>query len=140
MTLNVTRTDGSVKPYTVNSTLFFEKQNTGKWLAFEMTNVDVQQPVGQVRLTFKNGDSVLSSELYPTDATELVPPMISAPEGKVFSGWVREDVDENGTKTLTVVFMPNETGFVPISAGTTLEPMTLYALFEDAPANATEGA
>ena len=140
MTLNVTRTDGSVKPYTVNSTLFFEKQNTGKWLAFEMTNVDVQQPVGEVRLTFKNGDTVLSSELYPTDSTELVTPMISAPEGKVFSGWVREDVDENGTKTLTVVFKPNETGFVNIPAGTALEPMTLYALFEDAPANATEGA
>ena len=97
-----------------------------------MTNVDVQQPVGEVRLTFKNGDTVLSSELYPTDSTELVTPMISAPEGKVFSGWYKEDVDANGVKTLTLVFGPGENGQVTVAEGYTLEPMTLFALFEDA--------
>lgn len=140
MKLNVTRKDGTIKEFTVDSTLFFELQSTGKWLAYEMTNVDVQAPVGQVRLTFMNGDTVLSSDFYNTNITQLTTPVVSVPEGKVFTGWVREDVAEDGTTTLTVVFSPDETGYVPIPSGTTLEPMTLYALFEDAPTAATEGA
>ena len=37
----------------------------------------------------------------------------------------------NGVKELTVVFTPDESGLVTIGTGVTLEPMTLYALFED---------
>ncbi len=139
LSLNVTRTDGSVKEFAIDSTLFFEKQSTGKWLAFEMTNVDVQEPVGEVRITFMDGETELSSKFYNTNASELTTPVIATPEGKVFTGWVREDVDENGNTTLTVVFRPDENGHVSIPSGTTLEPMVLRALFEDAAA-ATEGA
>ena len=73
----------------------------------------------------------------------------TVPEGKVFSGWVRETINEDGSTTLTVMFEPDpETGKVSIPEGTVLEPMVLYALFEDAadvaaetPApDATEGA
>ena len=57
-------------------------------------------------------------------------PVVATPEGKVFSGWVKEEVN-NGVKELTVVFTPDESGLVTIGTGVTLEPMTLYALFED---------
>ena len=144
LTLNVTRTDGTVRPYDYNQTLFFRKQNTGKWLAFGMTNKDVSEPVGEVRLTFMDGDTLLTTGFYDTDATSLVTPLISVPEGKVFSGWVRREVGENGVTSLTVVFTPDEQGNVTIPNGTTLTPMTLYALYEDAPSaednNTTEGA
>ena len=139
LTLNVTRTDGTTKDYDYDQTLFFRKQDTGKWLAYEATNVDVNAPVGKVRLTFMNGDTVLSSDFVKTDATELDTPLVSVPEGKVFIGWYRIDKYENGT-TYTMVFDPDENGHVTIPNGTTLEPMTLYALFETpSGTDATEG-
>ncbi len=137
--LNITRTDGTTKDYDYDQTLFFRKQDTGKWLAYEATNVDVNAPVGKVRLTFMNGDTVLSSEFVKTDATELDTPLVSAPEGKVFIGWYRIDKYDNGT-TYTMAFDPDENGHVTIPNGTTLEPMTLYALFETpSGTDATEG-
>ena len=122
----------------MDSNLFFRKKD-GKWVCYEMTNEDVSQPVGKVRLTFMNGGALLSSEFYDSDCKQLQTPVVSVPEGKVFSGWVREDVDENGSKTLTVVFTPDETGLVTMSNGASLEPMTLYALFEPAPSEGGEG-
>ena len=136
LNLNVTRTNGTVKTYEYSQSLFFKRQDTGKWLCFEMTNVDVSQPVGKVRLTFMLGETLLTSSFVSNDIKEIVTPTITVPEGKVFSGWVRQDISDNGDTTLTVVFQPDETDHVSIPAGTVLEPMTLYALFEDASAAA----
>ena len=139
LNLNVTRKDGTTKDFGYDQTLFFRKQDTGKWLVYDATNADVNAPVGKVRLTFMNGDTVLSSEFVKTDATELDTPLVSAPEGKVFIGWYRIDKYDNGT-TYTMAFDPDENGHVNIPNGTTLEPMTLYALFETpSGADATEG-
>lgn len=139
LNLNVTRKDGTTKDFGYDQTLFFRKQDTGKWLVYDATNADVNAPVGKVRLTFMNGDTVLSSEFVKTDATELDTPLVSAPEGKVFIGWYRIDKYDNGT-TYTMVFDPDENGHVTIPNGTTLEPMTLYALFETpSGTDATEG-
>jgi len=131
MNLDVTRTDNSLKQFPVSTTLFVEKQD-GKWLVTLMTNVDVQQPRGQVRLTFKNGDEILTTGFVANDVDEIQTPMISAPEGKVFVGWALEGVNDEGLKTLTVVFGPTENGVVVLPAGTILEPMTLFAHFENA--------
>lgn len=139
VSLDVTRKDGTVKNHPVETTLFFEKQKKG-WMAIEMTNEDVQEPIGKVRLTFMDGSTVLSSEFYPTDSKTLETPLISVPEGKVFSGWVREEIHEDGSTTLTVVFLPDEMGKVTLPVNSTLEPMVLYALFEDAATTETEGA
>ena len=139
LNLNVTRKDGTTKDFGYDQTLFFRKQDTGKWLVYDATNADVNAPVGKVRRTFMNGDTVLSSEFVKTDATELDTPLVSAPEGKVFIGWYRIDKYDKGT-TYTMVFDPDENGHVAIPNGTTLEPMTLYALFETpSGTDATEG-
>ena len=130
MTLNVTRTDGTIKQYPVDTTLFFKSKGSS-WIAIDMTNEDVTKPVGEVRLTFMNGDEVLTTGFVANDATSLTTPIISAPQGKKFAGWVRESVDEDGTKTLTIMFVPDDSGNVTLPAGSTLEPMTLYALFKD---------
>ena len=132
MSLNVTRTDGTVKEYAFDQALFFNKKDNGSWLCYEMTNKDVSQPRGQVRLTFMDGDEVLTTGFYDTDASNLTAPVLSAPEGKVFAGWVLKGVDENGRNTLTIVFQPDDQGKVVIPEGTTLEPMVLYAYFQDA--------
>jgi len=133
MILEVTRTDGTTKDYEYGASLFFRKADNGDWKVFDRTNVDVSQPVGKVRLTFLHQNTVLTSDFYNTDATEIITPLISPiPEGKVFAGWVRETKNENGDTVLTVMFEPDETGRVAIPEGTTLEPMTLSALFQNA--------
>ena len=135
ISLNVTRKDGTVKPFPIDTTLFFSQHSTGKWLAYDMTNEDVQKPIGQVRLTFNSTDGTqIASDFYDTNATELDTPMITVPEGKVFSGWVRENVSAEGKKVLEVVFTPDETGHVVLTGNSALEPMVLTPLFENASA------
>ena len=130
VTLMITRKeDGSTKESDITQTLFFSKGSSGKWTCFEMTAVDVAQPDTQVLLTFMQDDTVLSSEFYDAGAAGLNCPLVSAPEGKTFSGWMVEEQDEKGATVLRLVFQPDESGYVSLS-GTTLEPMTLYPLFE----------
>lgn len=147
--VSVTRTDGSVRDFPYARSMFFRKNDSGRWLCFQATNVDISQPVGKVRLTFMNGETQLTTSLYSTDSDTIITPIISpVPEGKVFAGWVTIDTDENGQTVYTLVFQPDETGHVAIAEGTSLAPMTLYAYFEDAGADvpaetapqATEGA
>lgn len=142
--LDVTRKDGTVRNYPFSKTLFFQKIS-GSWKVVEWTNVDVSQPVGKVRLTFMEGSTLLTTDLVSNNLKTLVTPVVSAPEGKVFAGWVRETVNEDGSILQTVMFEPDPvTGEVALPEGTVLEPMVLYALYEDAGASAdaetTEGA
>ncbi len=152
--LDVTRKDGTVKTTNVFKTLFF-KNISGKWKVVEWTNEDVSKPVGKVRLTFMDGSTLLTTDLVSNNLKELVTPVVHAKAGQVFSGWVRETIEADGSTTLTVMFEPDPTtGKVAIPEGTTLEPMVLYALFESAedvapqetapvetaPAATTEGA
>ena len=140
LSLNVTRKDGSVKEYAFDQALFFNKKDNGSWLCYEMTNKDVSQPRGKVRLTFMEGDEVLTTGFYDTDASNLTAPVLSAPEGKVFAGWVLKGTDESGRTTLTVMFQPDSEGKVVIPEGATLEPMVLHAYFQDASAVETTPA
>lgn len=129
--LNVKRYNGSVKPYELNSTLFFQKQGD-KWLAIDMTNADVQEIIEHVRLTFMDGTDILSSDLVNANAMQLTLPSVTPPEGKQLSGWVMQEDDGNGKITLTVIFHPTESGKVDLPGGGDLEPMTLHAHYEEA--------
>ena len=130
VTLNQHRASGSVKESNIEQSLFFEKQSSGKWLCYAMTAVDVSKPVEQVRLTFQDGDVTLESNFYDADSTQIICPMVSAPEGKVFSGWMTEEKDESGNPVMNLVFQPDENGNAILPSGTTLQPMTLLPLFE----------
>ena len=137
--LHVTpKANGELKVFKVSQSMFFRKQATGKWLCYEMTNEDITTPVGKVRLTFMDGTTKIDSQMYATDTTKLSPPAVSAPDGKFFSGWYEKEVDENGKVSYNLVFTPDENGYVTLPSGSTLQPMTLYALYETL--NTTEGA
>ena len=141
--MTIKLTDGGTQVKNINATLLFENKG-GSWKVTKMTNADVASTVGKVRLTFMNGDTVLSKDFYDMESTSLETPMISVPAGKVFSGWYKETIQDNGTRVQSLVFIPDENGVVTIPSGTTLEPMTLYPLFEAASAaestEITEGA
>lgn len=129
VTLNLYRASGSVKENRIEQSLFFEKQESGKWLCTGMTAVDVSEETAQVRLTFQNGDRVLSSEFYSTTAAEIACPAVAVPEGKTFAGWMREK-QENGETVMELVLQPDESGNAKVPAGLALEPMILCPLFE----------
>lgn len=116
----------------MNSTMFFTKKN-GTWLVTNSTNIQIQQEMDTVRLVYIQDGVTVAREMVQFDADQLKPPAVTVPEGKVFAGWFRETVAENGDTTLSLVFKPDETtGLVYLAEGTTLEPMVLYARFEDA--------
>ena len=129
ITLMVTRKNGTVKDYELGNTFFLENQN-GQWKVIEMTNVNVQEQTTMVRLIYMNGSQLVSSEMVDASTGKLTPPAVTAPEGKVFSGWFYETVDENGKKTMSLAFKPDVNGNVILSGESSLEPMTLFALFE----------
>ena len=130
--LIVTRTNGTEKVYAFNQSMFFQKNEAGKWLCFESTNVDVSEPVGKVRLTFMQGDTQLTTDFYETDAKFVIAPSLPVPEGQVFSGWVTVSKNENGDTVYNVELPASEDGTVNLPEGYTLRPMVLYALFQDA--------
>ena len=139
VTMNVTLKDGNTRDYELDMALFFRKSN-GAWKCYGMTNEDVTKPVGKVRLTFIDGNgTTLVDDFFETDASTLTTPVLSAPEGKVFSGCYTEKTVD-GHKELTIMFQPDENGKVTIPSGTTLEPMTLRPLFEDAASAASTEA
>ncbi|MGM9589114.1 MAG: hypothetical protein ACI3V0_02945 [Faecousia sp.] len=145
--LTIKLTDGGSQTKPINSTLLFSKAS-GNWKVTKMSNANLSETVGKVRLTFMNGDTKLSSDFYDMNSETLATPLLSVPAGKVFSGWYTETVKDNGTIEQSLVFVPDENGDVTIPSGTTLTPMVLYPLFEDASAvqaaapetAATEGA
>lgn len=128
--LYVTRGNGTVKEYEINSTFFMEKQAKG-WMVVEMTNANVQSGKSQVRLTYIQNGQVLESSMVDAEDTALTPPAVEAPKGKVFAGWFTQSVSQEGKTVMTLAFQPDENGQVALPAGYTLEPMTVYALFEN---------
>ncbi|MBR6595617.1 MAG: hypothetical protein IKK72_03455 [Oscillospiraceae bacterium] len=134
LSMFVTRTDDTVKEYKVDHSFFFEKQG-GAWKCINMINVDIQEQTSVVRLTYKLDDSVIFSNMYAEDAKKVDLPTVTAPEGKVFAGWFRLVTNTDGSKEYKQVFSPEADGIVELPEGTRLEPMTLYAIFENADEN-----
>lgn len=129
LTLKVTRKGGTVKEYNLDNTLFFKKAGQ-QWLVWEMINADPQDTVTQIRLTYVSQDQVIHTETVDASASVLTLPEVTVPEGKTFSGWFTQTVDEQGSTTMELVFEPGENRTVRLPAGTVLEPMTLYALWQ----------
>ncbi len=141
--LTIKLTDGGSQTKPINATLLFSNAG-GRWRVTKMSNANLAETVGKVRLTFMNGDTVLSNDFYDIESETLATPLLSVPAGKVFSGWYTETVKDNGVIERSLMFVPDANGDVTIASGTTLEPMVLYPLFEDAAAAQaaapTEGA
>lgn len=130
LSLNVTRKNGSVKEYGLNVSYLFERQADGSCRAVNMTNVDMTLPVEQVRLVYYCDGELLWDGFVEKAAGQISAPVVQAPEGKQFSGWMKETVDMTGRVERVLVFVPDEAGNVTLPAGYELTPMTLYPLFE----------
>lgn len=130
MDMKVRRGNGTLKPYTVDSTFFFHKTGGG-WRAFEMTNMDVQAEIVHTRLLFMNDQEEVGRLFVSSEDRSFTPPAVTAPQGQRFAGWAVRESSGNSV-TMTVRFQPGEDGSVSLPDGYTLEPTTLYAVFEPA--------
>ena len=129
ITLNVKRSNGTIKEFDIDHTFFAKKNANGVWKVFEMTNVDLQKVITEVRLTFKVNDETVHQDMYNADSATLATPSVTVPEGQQFLGWFREVRDENGDTTLQLMFQPDEKGNVSLPHGYVLEHMELFARF-----------
>ena len=129
ITLNVKRSNGSIKEFDIDHTFFVKTNANGVWKVFKMTNTDLQEVISQVRLTFQNGAQVIHQDMYNANSSTLDTPTVTAPEGQQFLGWFREVRDANGDTTLQLMFKPDENGKVSLPHGYTLEHMVLIARF-----------
>lgn len=129
LTLKVTRKDGSIKEYQLDNTFFLKKAGD-QWKVWEMINSNPQDTVTAVRLSFVVDDQVIHTEMVDAQSSKLMLPQVTVPEGKTFTGWFTQKVDENGITTMELAFEPSEDGTVRLPSDSQLEPMTLYALYQ----------
>ena len=128
--LNITRKDGSVKSLDMNTTYFMTQNAVGNYMVTNITNVELQQVIEQVRLAFDVDGTLMETRFADASAHTVAVPRPVAPEGKVFKGWATQTVGDDGKITRTIVFVPGEGGIAQVPVDLTLEPMTLYAVFE----------
>ena len=128
----IRKADSYNKLYTVDSTYIFEYTG-GKWMVYDLLNVEIQEQIEEVRLTFKDAEgNVLSSEFVNSSTKFLTTPTVEAPEGKVFDGWYVQTIDEECQEHLTKAFVPDASGSVNLSGSTEpLKSMVLVPLFVD---------
>lgn len=123
MNLEVLRGNGTTKVYELNSQLIFKKDANGKYMVYEMVNVEIQQRKTEVLLTFLKDDKVITSKFVDASANSLQLPSV---EG--LTAWVKKGIDEKGNVTLTVVYEAATEVFLPDDEQ--LTPMELHAYFE----------
>lgn len=122
--------DGEQAQLNLDQTFFFRLENSD-WKCYAVTDTDVTAPLSYVRVTFRLNDQVIQSNMYPANAAELPLPTVSAPSGQAFAGWFRRETGADGATAYILVYGPGQTDAVPLSPDSVLEPITLYALFEN---------
>ena len=97
----------------------------------QLVNAQVHGTVTQVRMTWTDANGqVLDSWMVDASSDFLNPPAVAIPEGMVFVGWFQEIVDDQGNRTLKLIFAPTENGSISLPDDYVLEPMVLIARFE----------
>ncbi len=126
ITLTLTRTNNSQKDHPISCTLFFTNTKNG-WMVTEMTNQDVQTLRQQVRIRFMDKDTVLLDQMVDANTKKLTFPALE----NTPTAWATKEIDASGAIIMTPVYTPDASNEIIIPAGTTLEPQTLYALYEE---------
>ncbi|MBQ9929530.1 MAG: hypothetical protein IJO72_01940 [Oscillospiraceae bacterium] len=126
--LDITRKNGTVKSLEMNTTYIFARNAAGTFMVSNITNVDLQQQLAQVRLDFDCDGTIVDSVMVAADTAIITLPQVTAADGKELLGWATREVAANGQVTMNILFVPDANGTAPVPSGT-LEPMTLYAVF-----------
>lgn len=131
MSLYVCRFDGTEKEYPVNTTFLVKKGEDGNYKVFATNNQELQKTTTLVRLRFYTDGQLLESRMVDASVSRLELPQVTAPEGKRFAGWFLSSTSQDGSQTLSLIFLPKDgENSVYISAENGLTAMDLQARFE----------
>ncbi len=129
LTLKIHQSESYTKTHESAITYFFSRMENGEFRVTDITNIPVLQQRTQVRITCIQDGQVLQSTLVAADASSMTLPTVTAPAGKVLQGWAVQTLDEQGKVSLTVRYIPDESGTVRLAGDAPLEPVTLYPVF-----------
>lgn len=131
--LDVTMENGDAHSFDLTWHYLYKQNFTGNFLIIEISEQSFHTLLEQVRLTFIDGEEVLQSTLVDVHGNTIALPQVSAPEGKMITGWGKKRTDSQGNETMAILFPAAADNMVQLPQGNTLEPMTLYAVYEDIP-------
>ena len=149
LTVQMPRSDGSIKEDLVEKSLFFQQQNNGSWICTNMTSEKLFDEVNTVRVKFVQDENVLSSRMLsqdekiiycpdpviPTELPDNGPSHILKKEDDsqfekiVFVGWGLKLLNENGKPFYQPVFQVGLDRKAEVPGGLLDEPVTLYPIF-----------
>ena len=129
----IRKADGYNKLFTVDSTYIFQYTG-GKWMVYDLLNVEIQEQIEEVRLTFEDAKgNIISNEFVDSSIKFLTTPTVEVPEGEVFGGWYAKTIDEDGNVTLVKTFVPDANNSVNLTGNKEpLKSMILVPYFENA--------
>ena len=149
LTVQLPRSDGSIKEDLVEKSLFFQQQTNGSWICVNMTSEKLFDEVTNVRVKFVQDDNVLSSRMLnqkekiiycpdavtPTELPDSSPSHTIKKEGDsqlekiVFAGWGLKLMDDYGKPFYQPVFQVGLDRQAEVPGGLLEEPVTLYPIF-----------
>ena len=129
--LDVTMENGDAHSYDLNWHYLYKQNYTGNFQIIEVSDQSFHTLQQQVRITFVHQDQVVESKLVDIHEAAIALPKVSIPAGKKAAGWAQKHTDAQGVESMAILFPINTEDTVALPQGSTLEPMTLYAVLED---------
>lgn len=128
--LDVTMENGDAHSFDLSWHYLYKQNYTGNFLIIEISDQSFHTIREQVRLTFIHEGKVVETKMTDIHETTVKLPRVSPPEGKVAVGWAQKHTDAQGNETMAILFPLTANTVVQFPQGSTLEPMTLYAVYE----------
>lgn len=113
--------------HTIDTTYFFTRSSNGAYLVTQATDVDLHQQISMYHLTFVCDDEVVDTVRVPVDDTSIKAPTTVAEDGATVRTWYR--LRSDGAQIPVLELQSDGTYFLAL--GQTLEPMTLYPIFDE---------
>ena len=129
--LDVTMENGDAHSFDLSWHYLYMQNHTGNFLITEIGEQSFHTPQEQVRLTFIQEGQVVESQMVDVHQSTVILPQITAPEGKVAAGWAQKHTNSQGDEIMDILFPAAAGSIAQFPQDGTLEPMTLYAVYED---------
>lgn len=113
--------------HVIDTTYFFSKSSNGHYLVTDRTDVDLHQQISMYHLTFECDGEVVDTVRIPVDAVSINAPTAVAEGGATVQTWYR--LRSDGAMIPVLELQDDGTYFLAL--GQSLEPMTLYPIFQE---------